>query len=107
MTYQTTMSGMKLSYEYLYDKINWYLMPVWCVFKLVGGTKPRKYTKKTDRVRTPLGVLTRANEAVAQGGNYTRVAKEFSIERMKLKHFIRKKNSRALRLLQVTNSCLV
>ena len=36
-------------------------------------------------------VLTRANEAVAQGGNYTRVAKEFSIERMKLKHFIRKK----------------
>ena len=32
-----------------------------------AGTKPRKYTKKTDRVRTPLGVLTRANEAVAQG----------------------------------------
>ena len=52
---------------------------------------PRKYTKKTDRVHTPLDVLTRANEAVAQGGNYTRVAKEFSIERMKLKHFIRKK----------------
>ena len=55
-----------------------------------AGTMPRKYTKKTDRVRTPLDVLTRANEAVAQGGNYTRVAKEFSIERMKLKHFIRK-----------------
>ena len=56
-----------------------------------AGTKPRKYTKKTDRVRTHLDVLTRANEAVAQGGNYTRVAKEFSIERMKLNHFIRKK----------------
>ena len=51
---------------------------------------PRKYTKKTDRVRTRLDVLTRAREAVAQGGNYTRVVKEFSIERMKLKHFIRK-----------------
>ena len=50
----------------------------------------RKYTKKTDRVRTRLDVLTRANEAVVQGGNYTRVAKEFSIERMKLKHFNRK-----------------
>ena len=51
---------------------------------------PRKNTKKTDRVRTPLDVLTRANEAVAQGGNYTRVAKEFSVERMALKPFIRK-----------------
>ena len=51
---------------------------------------PRQYTKKTDRFRTHLDVLTRANEAVAQGGNYTRIAKEFSIERMKLKHFIRK-----------------
>ena len=51
---------------------------------------PRTYTKKTDRVRTPLDVLTRASEAVAQGGNYTRVAKEFSIDRMKLKRFIRK-----------------
>ena len=51
---------------------------------------PRKYTKKTDRVRTRLDVLTMANEAVAQGGNYTKIAKEFSIERMKLKHFIRK-----------------
>ena len=50
-----------------------------------AGTMPRKYTKKTDRVRTPLDVLTRANEAVAQGGNYRRVAKEFSIERMQLK----------------------
>ena len=55
-----------------------------------ASTVPRKYTKKTDRVRTPIGVLTRANEAVAQGGNYTRVANEFSIGRMKLKHFIRK-----------------
>ena len=55
-----------------------------------AGTMPRKYTKKTYRVRTRLDVLTRPNEAVAQGGNYTRVAKEFSIERMKLKHFIRK-----------------
>ena len=50
----------------------------------------RTYTKKTDRVRTPLDVLTRASEAVAQGGTYTSVAKEFSIDRMKLKHFIRK-----------------
>ena len=30
------MQGMKLSYEYLYDKISCYLMPVWCVFKRVG-----------------------------------------------------------------------
>ena len=45
-------------------------------------------SKKTDRVRTPLDVLTRANEAVAQGGTYTRVAKEISIDRMKC--FIRK-----------------
>ena len=37
-----------------------------------------------------LPLLTRASEAVAQGGNYTRVAKEFSIDRMKLKRFIRK-----------------
>ena len=51
---------------------------------------PRTYTKKTDRVRTPLDVLTRASEAVAQGGTYTSVAKEFSIDRMKLKRFIRK-----------------
>ena len=51
---------------------------------------PGKYTKRTDRVRTRLDVLTRTNEAVAQGGNYTKVVKEFSIERMKLKHFIRK-----------------
>ena len=51
---------------------------------------PRTYTKKTDGIRTPLDVLTRANEAVVQGGNYTKIANEFSIERMKLKHFIRK-----------------
>ena len=54
---------------------------------------PRKYTKKTDPVRTPLGVLTRANEAVAQGGNYTRVTKECSIERMKLKNFYSKEET--------------
>ena len=51
---------------------------------------PRTYTKKTDRVRTPLDVLTRASEAVAQCGTYTSVAKECSIDRMKLKRFIRK-----------------
>ena len=51
---------------------------------------PRTYTKNTDRVRTPLDILTRASEAVAQGGTYTSVAKEFSIDRMKLKLFIRK-----------------
>ena len=73
---------------------------------------PRTYTKKTDRVRTPLDVLTRASETVAQGGTYTSVAKEFSIDRMKLKRFIQKfiserRNSRALRLQQVMNTCLV
>ena len=34
--------------------------------------------------------MTRASEAVAQGGNYTRVAQEFSIDRMQLKRFILK-----------------
>ena len=68
---------------------------------------PRKYTNKTDRVRTPLDVLTRPNEAVAQGGNYTRVAKEFSIERMKLKHFIPKEKLQGPATSEVTNSCLV
>ena len=60
-------------------------MYMWLPF---AGTMPRTYTKKTDRVRTPLDVLTRASEAVAQGGTYTSVAKEFSIDRMKLKRFI-------------------
>ncbi len=61
-----------------------------------AGTMLWKYTKKTDRVRTPLYVLTRASEAVAQGGNYTIVAKEFSIDRMKLKLLFERRNSRVL-----------
>ena len=49
--------------------------------------------RQTDRDCTPPDVLTiyyRASEAVAQGGNYMRVAKEFSVDHMTLKRFIRK-----------------
>ena len=50
---------------------------------------PGRIQRRQTGLRTPLDVLTRASEAVAQGGTYTSVAKEFSIDRMKLKRFIR------------------
>ena len=54
---------------------------------------PRKYIKTATRVHTSLDVLRRASQAVANGGNYSQVAKEFNIDRMKLKRFIKREQS--------------
>ena len=54
---------------------------------------PRKYLKTTIRVHTSLDVLRRASQAVANGGNYSQVAKGFNIDRMKLKRFIKREQS--------------